>query len=59
MIAGVVFGQEEVGIFRVTERFVEVDAAVDKVSGAKKFVVGVAHLLKRCLQREYGWDSGW
>ena len=45
VVAGVVLGKEVVDVLRVTQRLVEVDAAVDEVCGPDELVVGVAHLL--------------
>ena len=45
VVAGVVCGQEVVGIIGIPEGPVKVDAAVDEIGGADKVIVGVAHLL--------------
>ena len=45
VVAGVVFGQEVVGIVGIPEGGVKVDAAVDEIGGADEVIVGVAHLL--------------
>ena len=43
--AGIICRQEVVGIFRVTQGSVKVDAAINQIGGADKFIVGVAHFL--------------
>lgn len=42
VVAGIVFGQEEIRVFRVTQGTVKVNATVNQIRRADKIIVSVA-----------------